>query len=290
VAPPNVSLAITDSRAQEITQAKVGDLLTLRFVITDEKSPYGIFVRELVAMDGSDTGEIVLIDEEGCPTDLSILGAVSRPRFLGDQALEAAFEAFKFPTSDTVQFRALITPCVTACEPVHCTGSKNEAISYGKRRRRRDATEFSGDQGEQIVVQTLRIAENFDKKATKAKSKEIIRSGDKSYRNLEDGESESQYESHNIECLSLRPLFAVVALFLIAQMAIIMVWLCNSSAKRKEDSSLVHLSSSTGKNLSGFPSFVSSSSSQAGGSLDSLWSPVNGHFDSGVEFWQHNRR
>ncbi len=43
----------------------MGDPLALRFEIEDEWSPYQIFVRELVAMDGKDTSEILLIDSIG---------------------------------------------------------------------------------------------------------------------------------------------------------------------------------------------------------------------------------
>ncbi|TGZ51710.1 Uncharacterized protein DBV15_03894 [Temnothorax longispinosus] len=30
------------------------------------------------------------------------------------------FDAFKFPSSEVVQFRALVTPCMPTCEPVQC--------------------------------------------------------------------------------------------------------------------------------------------------------------------------
>ena len=51
---------------KDISSAKVGDHLALRFEIEDEKSsPYEIFVRELVASDGVDTSEILLIDDRG---------------------------------------------------------------------------------------------------------------------------------------------------------------------------------------------------------------------------------
>ena len=55
---------------------QVGDDLALRFEITDKTSPYEIFVRELVAMDGQDSSEILLIDQRGCPTDPSIMRSV----------------------------------------------------------------------------------------------------------------------------------------------------------------------------------------------------------------------
>ena len=55
---------------------QVGDNLALRFEISDKTSPYEIFVRELVAMDGQDSSEILLIDGRGCPTDPSIMQSV----------------------------------------------------------------------------------------------------------------------------------------------------------------------------------------------------------------------
>ena len=39
--------------------------MALRFEIDDPTSPYELFVRELVAMDGKDTSEILLIDSRG---------------------------------------------------------------------------------------------------------------------------------------------------------------------------------------------------------------------------------
>ena len=51
---------------------------------------------------------------------------------------------FRFPSSDMVEFRALVTPCMPTCEPVQCdvldyTGQTRTVDSYGKRRRRRSA-------------------------------------------------------------------------------------------------------------------------------------------------------
>lgn len=72
---PNVAMKITDRRGEEgLPSAQVGDPLALKFEILDKNSPYEIFVRELVAMDGVDSSEIVLIDSDGCPTDHFIMG------------------------------------------------------------------------------------------------------------------------------------------------------------------------------------------------------------------------
>ncbi|KAJ8952870.1 hypothetical protein NQ318_006486 [Aromia moschata] len=78
---PNVAMKITDRNGEDIMQsAEVGDPLALRFEILDKNSPYEIFVRELVAMDGVDSSEIVLIDSDGCPTDHFIMGPIYNSR------------------------------------------------------------------------------------------------------------------------------------------------------------------------------------------------------------------
>ncbi len=72
---PNVAMKITDRSGGDVKpSAEVGDPLALKFEILDPNSPYEIFVRELVAMDGVDSSEIVLIDSDGCPTDHFIMG------------------------------------------------------------------------------------------------------------------------------------------------------------------------------------------------------------------------
>jgi hypothetical protein len=138
---PNVIMKITQRDGNDLLdQALVGDPLALRFEIVDENSPYEISIRELVAMDGVDSGEITLIDSRGCPTDYFIMGPVYRSLERSDtKTLLTNFDAFKFPSSDIVQFRALVTPCMPACEPVMCDGDESNGelrtASYGRKRR-----------------------------------------------------------------------------------------------------------------------------------------------------------
>lgn len=81
---PNVAMKITDRSGNEaIPSAEVGDPLALKFEILDPNSPYEIFVRELVAMDGVDSSEIVLIDSDGCPTDHVIMGPLYKSATTG---------------------------------------------------------------------------------------------------------------------------------------------------------------------------------------------------------------
>ncbi|KAH7935907.1 hypothetical protein HPB52_014960 [Rhipicephalus sanguineus] len=65
VSSPNVTMRITDRQGDDVFTAQVGDPLALRFEIIDSNSPYEIFVRELVAMDGVDSSEILLVDSHG---------------------------------------------------------------------------------------------------------------------------------------------------------------------------------------------------------------------------------
>lgn len=131
--------------------------------------PYEIFVRELVAIDGQDQSEILLIDSNGCPTDAAIMGSMTKT---GDdrKALEGPFDAFKFPTSETVQFRALVTPCLPTCEPVICNvrnydGSSREMDSFGRRRRRRSiasSSNIDSNEEEILVAKAIQIKDKFE--------------------------------------------------------------------------------------------------------------------------------
>jgi hypothetical protein len=171
VESPDVIMKITTRDGSAMKEsADVGDPLALKFQIMDEDSPYEIFVRELVAMDGADSGEIVLIDSRGCPTDHFIMGPIYKSTDSG-KSLLSHFDAFKFPSSPTVQFRALVTPCMPTCEPVQCDdenfgGELRSIISYGRKkrstndtsvRRRRDVTNHD----EMLLVQSIQINDKF---------------------------------------------------------------------------------------------------------------------------------
>ena len=115
-------MKITDRNGNDISAAQVGDALSLRFEFVDKNTPYQMFIRELVAVDGVDSAEILLIDGQGCPLDSSIMSNIIQKD--GDGVhLEAPFDvsterallspfrflsrlsfpqAFKFPSSEIV--------------------------------------------------------------------------------------------------------------------------------------------------------------------------------------------
>lgn len=159
-------MSITDSFGQSINSARVGDSLALRFEISDKNSPYDLFVRQLVALDGSDDNEIVLIDELGCPTDGTIMTSLTKVSSkTGSKAIETKFDAFKFPTSDAVLFKAVVSPCVGQCTPAHCyttssDGTHRQVFSFGKRRRRRSAGENDAVKDDDVVLSKFLTVED----------------------------------------------------------------------------------------------------------------------------------
>lgn len=88
----NVTMKITDRNGNDISTAQVGDALSLRFEFVDKNSPYQMFIRELVAIDGQDSGEIMLIDGQGCPIDSSIMSNVIQKQSDSTIHLEAPFD------------------------------------------------------------------------------------------------------------------------------------------------------------------------------------------------------
>ncbi|XP_057658095.1 uncharacterized protein LOC130895022 [Diorhabda carinulata] len=208
---PNVAMKITNRNGEDIMQsAEVGDPLALKFEIMDKNSPYEIFVRELVAMDGVDSSEIILIDADGCPTDHFIMGPIYKSASTG-KILLSHFDAFKFPSSEVVQFRALVTPCMPTCEPVQCdeeepNGELRSVISYGKRRRRRSTTSAQEDL---LLVQSIQITDKFgfDKNANKTSDSEAV------YIQNEGG-----------FCINLAGLIVAATVFLSTQLAVIAAW------------------------------------------------------------------
>lgn len=200
---PEVTMKVTNANGEDIFAAQVGDDLALRFQIADLDSPYGIFVKELVALDGRDSSEILLIDEDGCPTDTSIMQSVIQVDRDG-KILHAPFQAFKFPATEVVQFRALVTPCHQKCEPVNCSlkgfdGIMGSAISHGKRRRRREVQE-----NDIMVAQSIHITDKF-----------LFNEGNVDVEKISaDGECSNTYAG------------VIVAgiLFIVAQVAILTTW------------------------------------------------------------------
>lgn len=169
----------------------------------------------------------MLIDNMGCPTDGTIIKSVEKFESGDKFHLQVPFEAFKFPTSDMVQFRALVTPCITRCDPVHCSaqsadGKVEEKLSYGRRRRR----STKPDDNELVMTQAIRITDSFGfKKGTKDDLLSDLLAVEDTLitkpKEIEDPVSANkQYD----ECLNVTSMTIACAIFLLIQLAMIFLW------------------------------------------------------------------
>ncbi|XP_046865368.1 uncharacterized protein LOC6647167 [Drosophila willistoni] len=227
---PNVIMRITSRDGSDMMRsAEVGDPLALKFEIVDEQSPYEIFIRELVAMDGVDNSEITLIDSNGCPTDHFIMGPVYKGSVSG-KVLLSNFDAFKFPSSEVVQFRALVTPCMPSCEPVQCdqedtSGEFRSLLSYGRRRRSinetairtRRAVEMPSktSPGDMLLVQSIQITDKFGFEQQKQQSRQNYEANETTFIT---GEG-----AHGF-CVNAIGLITAATIFLLTQLAVIAIW------------------------------------------------------------------
>lgn len=260
---PNVIMKITTRDGGAMKEsAEVGDSLALKFEIMDEQSPYEIFVRELVAMDGADSGEITLIDARGCPTDHYIMGPIYKSTNSG-KILLSHFDAFKFPSSQTVQFRALVTPCMPTCEPVQCDeedfgGELRSIISYGRKRRslndtvvgerkRRSTDATKNPHEDMLLVQSIHITDKFGFASKQQQTKPTVSSSETVFYATPDtqsfcvnglGESKASHYSR----IDFNPsrnhlstgLIVAGTIFLLAQLAVIAIWTVMYQRRQKQ--------------------------------------------------------
>ncbi|XP_043655456.1 uncharacterized protein LOC122621604 [Drosophila teissieri] len=239
---PNVIMKITARDGSDMKRiAEVGDPLALRFEIVDANSPYEIFVRELVAMDGTDSAEITLIDANGCPTDQYIMSAMQKLAN-NRKVLLSQFDAFKFPSSELVQFRALVTPCIPRCEPVICDNDENgelkSLLSYGRRKRsvlngtdgvelaikserqKRDVSHQAAGDENILLVQSIQITDKFAFNGADAPG------GSGSEAGGLDGLAKLQLDlgTKSDTCINGYGFIIAGALFLLLQLTVIAVW------------------------------------------------------------------
>lgn len=237
---PNVVMRVTSKDGVDMVAAQVGDALDLRFEIVDKNSPYEIFVRDLVALDGVDANEILLIDERGCPTDPTIMGVLEKSSD-SSKILLSAFDAFKFPSSDKVQFRALVSPCLPTCEPVKCdvadyTGDVRLIDSYGRRKRELSRQRRDSPNEEVLVVQTIQIIDKFQPPPTAdlsdsiqelehlEKQKNLYMTVNDLKHNASMTEIFIKEKLSNGSCINTMGVIIAGALFLAAQLVIIVAW------------------------------------------------------------------
>ena len=161
----------------------------------------------------------------GCPTDANIMNSLSKSNE-HEKSLQASFEAFKFPTSDIVQFRALVTPCLGRCEPVQCDikdydGMPKQALSYGRKKKRSVNNSILTAEEDMVVVQSIKIMDSFvGTEETQKKYKNF----EKTSENILSTDSDKNHIQEIKSCSSYLGLILVCSLFLIAQLFLMLSW------------------------------------------------------------------
>lgn len=87
-------MRVADDQGQDTKTAVVGDPLSMIFEILDADSPYEIFVRDLVALDGATDVALTLIDDRGCPADPTIMSELKKS-VASQKILISKFDAFR---------------------------------------------------------------------------------------------------------------------------------------------------------------------------------------------------
>lgn len=199
-----------------------------------------------------------------------------------------SFFPFKFPTSDIVQFRALVTPCLHACEPIFCSVANNydgrtlEQKSYGRRRRRSIESNFitssTNDQShahstnianaktgeeELVLVQSIKILDSFEQTKNKRKlggKLSALESAEQFNEELDQVLSEQMGSG----CVNVVGLIMICSMFLLVQLLLIVFWsVCWLRRNQQHNSANKLLNSLNGSEtgLSPYSAFTSSNSS-----------------------------
>merc|ERR1711976_46260 len=188
--------------------------------------------------------------------------------------LLSKFDAFRFPSSDMVQFRALITPCMPTCEPVQCdvldyTGQTRSVDSYGRKKRwlesveeahktpnnlmslltngARQKRETRTARAEDVMVlQTLRIVDRYGRRRpTQEEPTRVVQTdsqGNLVNRNqINTNEYTPSSSSFDIiddftspKCVDQNSLIAGAVVFLVAQVLLLVVWVLLWKKKRTQ--------------------------------------------------------
>jgi len=173
-----------------------------------------------------------------------------------DKLSYSDFDAFRFPTSDVVQFRAMITPCLPKCEPVQCdvldyTGQTKSVDSYGRKKRSiMERSKRATNPEELLVVQSLKIVDRYGKREKQLPQLpgnvgNDFQSGEE---NLPEDITNTVYET---DCLDKSSMITGAIIFLAAQLIIVimfaLIWRRN---QRNNDKGLSMMESPTGSVVS----------------------------------------
>lgn len=123
------------SENSQITDVALGQNLELQIILTPVDSVYDFRAVQLIARSNTGHSSILLLDNRGCATDLSVFPQLQRRTTNTSQVLFGRFHAFKFAGSRYVNFEVVIQFCLHKCQVPKC-GPYSKDI---RKRRRRHA-------------------------------------------------------------------------------------------------------------------------------------------------------
>lgn len=136
----------------KINDVALGQNLELQIVLDPPNSVYDIRAVQLIAKSDTGHNSILLLDNNGCPTDLTVFPAFDKIATKTSHLLSAKFHAFKFAGSSFVNFDVKIQFCLYECMPINCG---RNVWSHGRRKRSEPARyPYSFENGQQNVVGT----------------------------------------------------------------------------------------------------------------------------------------
>lgn len=121
------------SENAQINDVALGQNLELQIRLTPADSAYDFRAVKLIARSNTGHSSILLLDNRGCPTDLSIFPQLQRRTSNTSQVLFGRFHAFKFAGSSYVNFEVVVQFCLGKCAAVSCGPNAKDV----RRRRRR---------------------------------------------------------------------------------------------------------------------------------------------------------
>ncbi|KAH7935897.1 hypothetical protein HPB52_014729 [Rhipicephalus sanguineus] len=113
---PELSLHILDMRGNERESVSLGELVRVQVRMSEEDT-YGIFIKNLIARDGTGSTNLTLIDKTGCPVEAKMMREI-RTIDSHSKSLESYLEAFAFTGSSTLELEAEVVTCLERCKPV----------------------------------------------------------------------------------------------------------------------------------------------------------------------------
>lgn len=128
---PKITIRVVDLyQNYQTNDVKIGQSLELQLIAEPPDSPYDFDAMSLIAKSNNNTNLIVLIDERGCPTDVSVFPALTKVATNDTKMLYARFHAFKFAGNSLVSFDVKINFCPARCPTIMCQNSMKRSRRF----------------------------------------------------------------------------------------------------------------------------------------------------------------